>query len=161
MSFFRMGLLGPYSETENENQHALTVVCMLINYVFMIPIKSKTTEDIINAYLTNVYSMFRGNKYILSARGSEFTWLAQELGFIKVYTSPYCPTSNSVIERTHTFLKASLGKHICNHNTNWNDVGHIAALAFNVFLHSSSREAPFYLMFGCDASCQHCLNYYG
>ena len=66
---------------------------MTTNYVFMIPIKSKTMEDVIKAYLKDVYSTFRGSKYITSERGSEFTsiqfkWLSQELGFIKVYISP-------------------------------------------------------------------------
>ena len=97
-------------------------------------------------------STFRGSKYILSDIGGEFiskkfTWLAQELGFIKVYTSPYTTTGNSVIERMHTFVKASLGKHICNDNTDWDDIPNIAAMAYNVFLHPSSGEVPFYLMF--------------
>ena len=57
----------------------------------------------------------------LSDRGSEliskqFTWLVNELGLIKVYTLPYTPTSNSVIEWTCAFLKASLRKCIGNHH---------------------------------------------
>ena len=70
---------------------------MLTNYVFMIPIKSKTTEDVINAYLKYVYATFGSSKYIHSDRGGEFfskqfTWLANELGYIKVYTSSYTHT---------------------------------------------------------------------
>ena len=80
----------------------------------MAPIKTKTTEDIINVYLKHLYSTFREGKYILSDRGGEFsskqfTWLAKEIGLTKVYTSPYTPTGNSIIERTHSFLKVSLG----------------------------------------------------
>ena len=44
MSFINMDLVGPYRETENGNQYALTVIYMLTNYVFMIPIRSKSTE---------------------------------------------------------------------------------------------------------------------
>ena len=71
--------------------------------------------------------------------------------FTKVYTSHYTLTGNSVIERTHSFLKASLRKIICNHYTDWDNIANIAAIAYNVFLHSSSGEAPFYLIFGWDA----------
>ena len=46
---------------------------MLTNYTFMIPIRSKSTEEGIKAYLTGMYSTFGGNHYILSDRGSEFT----------------------------------------------------------------------------------------
>ena len=113
MSFISMVIRGPYHKTEKGNQHTLTVVCMLTNCIFMISVRSKSTEEVIKAYLTDVYSTFGGSKYILSDRGSQFaskqfTRLAKGLGFIKVYTSPYTPTGNSVIEWTYAFLKASL-----------------------------------------------------
>ena len=73
MSFSSMDLLGPYRDTEKGNKYALTVICMLTNHVFMIPIKSKSTEEFIKAYLTVVYCTFGGSKYILSDGGSEFT----------------------------------------------------------------------------------------
>ena len=66
MLFISMDLLGPYHEAEKGNQYALTVICMLTNYVLMIPIKSKSAEEVIRAYLTDVYSPFRGNQYLLS-----------------------------------------------------------------------------------------------
>ena len=51
--------------------------------MFMIPMRSKSSKEVIKAYLTGVYSTFGGSKYILSDRGSEFTskqitWLANE-----------------------------------------------------------------------------------
>ena len=116
-----MDLLGPYHEAEKGNQYALTIICMLTNYMFRIPIRLKSTEEVIRVYLKGVYSTFRGSKYILSDRGSEITskqfiWLAKKLGFIKGYISPYTPTGNSVREWTHDFLKACLRKLFCNHN---------------------------------------------
>ena len=47
MSFVSMDLVGLYRETENGIQYALMVICMLTKYVFMIPIRSKKTKDII------------------------------------------------------------------------------------------------------------------
>ena len=157
MAFIGMDLLYPYSEMESGNQYALIIICMLTNYVFMTPIKTKTTEDvIINAYLKHVYATFSSSKYIHSDRGSrffckQFTWLANELGFTKVYTSSYIPTGNSVIERTHSFLKASWQKIISNHDTDWDSIAHIVAVACNVFPHFSTGEALFYLMCSQDA----------
>ena len=72
MSFISIDLVWPYIETENGNQYALMVICMFTNYIFMIPIQSKSTKDIIKAYLSGVYSTFGGSKYILSDLGSEF-----------------------------------------------------------------------------------------
>ena len=121
----------------------------------MIHFKPKSTEEVIKIYLKDVYSTFRGSKYILSDRGHEviskqFTWLDQELEFLKVYTSFHTPTANAVIERTHAFLRTSLRKPFCNHNTDWDEIAYSTAMAYNVFPHSSAGEASFYLMFGCE-----------
>ena len=40
---------------------------------------------------------------------------------------------------------------MCNHNTDWDELAHVAMMAYNVFQHSRAGEAPFYLMFGCNA----------
>ena len=56
-----------------------------------------------------------------------------------------------VTERTYTFLKASLRKLISNHNTDWGEIAHTAAMDNNVFPHSAAGEAPLYLIFGHDA----------
>ena len=90
---------------------------MLTNYVLMMPIRSESTEEIIKAYLTGVYSTFGGSKYIMSNLISEFTskqftLLAKELDVLKVYTSPYTPHrqfshitdtlfSKSIYKKTH------------------------------------------------------------
>ena len=76
--------------------------------------------------------------------------MAKELGFIKVYTSPYTLTCNSIIEWIHSLLKASIRKLICNHEIDCDETVHIATMAYIIFLHSSAGESPFYLMFGCD-----------
>ena len=67
-----------------------------------------------------------------------------------MYTLPYTPTGNSLIEWTHTFLKASPRKLIFNHHRDWDEIAHITSMAYNVFMHFSAREASLYLMFGCD-----------
>ena len=87
----------------------------------MVPIKSKNTEEVIRAYLKNVYSISRGSKYVVKDRGGEFTsqqlaWLAKELEFIKLYPSPHTHMDSSVIEHIYSFLKASERKLICNYS---------------------------------------------
>ena len=104
-----MDLVGPYREIENCNQYALTVICILTKYVYMISLRSQSTEDIIKAYRTGVYITFRGSKYILSDGGSEFT--SKQFDFLakKLYHNLYIPLHPymKVNHRTYTFLPRS------------------------------------------------------
>ena len=59
------------------------------------------TETVIKAYIKYVYTDKGGSEFILTDRGGEFSrevmsYITDQLGFTKVYTSTYSPKSNSV-----------------------------------------------------------------
>ena len=88
-------------------------------------------------------------------RGGEFSseamsYIEEQLGFTKAYTSPYSPKSNSIIKRCHSFLKNSIRKMWCNYDAEWDELVHIAKMAYNIFPHSVAGESPFFLMYGRD-----------
>ena len=91
---------------------------MLMGYVFCVPLKTKTAEEVTQAYIDNVYSKFGGSLKILSDNGTEFNnkvfeEVAKELGVeYKLYTLPYHPASNGRIEGFHAFPKACISKHV-------------------------------------------------
>ena len=67
MQFISMDLIGEfYPLSQQGHRYALTVICMHTSYVFCIPLKTKTAEEVIQAYLHQVYSKFRGSENILS-----------------------------------------------------------------------------------------------
>ena len=45
---------------------------MLTGYVFCVPLKTKTAEEVIQAYIDNVYAKFGGSLKILGDNGTEF-----------------------------------------------------------------------------------------
>ena len=119
MQFISMDLIGEFHPpTTKGKRYALTVICMLMGYVFCIPLKTKTAEEVLQAYIDNVYSKFGGSIKILSDNGTEFKnkifeQVAKELGVVyKLYTPLYHPASNGRIEGFHAFLKACISKHI-------------------------------------------------
>ena len=62
MQFISMDLIGEFHPpTTNKNRYALTVICMLTGYIFCVPLKTKTAEEVIQAYIDNIYSKFRGS----------------------------------------------------------------------------------------------------
>ena len=100
MQFISMDLIGEFHPpTSRKNRYALTVICMLTGYVFCVPLKTKTAEEVIQAYIDNIYSNFRGSMKILSDNGTEFKnrifeQVAKELGV--EYITLYSPISSSI-----------------------------------------------------------------
>ena len=157
MQFISMDLIGEFHPppTSKKNRYALTAICMLTGYVFCKPLKTKTVQKVIQAYIDNIYSKFRGSMKILSDNDTEFKkWIfeqvAKELGVkYKLYTSPYHPASNGRIEGFHAFLKASVAKHIVL-QLEWDILVPLACAAYNFISNEHSKESPFFLMFGSD-----------
>ena len=156
MQFISMDLIGElHPLTSREHRYALTVICMLIGYVFCVPLKTKAAEEVIQAYIENVYSKFGGSLKILSDNGTEFKnkvfeQVAKELGLeYKLYTPPYCPASSGRIEGFHAFFKACIAKHVAPH-LEWGVLIPMACAAYNFILNEHSKESPFFLMFGKD-----------
>ena len=101
MQFISMDLIGEiHPPTSRKHRYALTVIFMLIGYVFCVPLQTKTAEEVIQAYIDQVYSRFGGSLKIQSDNGTEFKnklfeQVAKELGVeYKLYTPPYHPASN-------------------------------------------------------------------
>ena len=156
MQFISMDLIGEFHPlTVRRNKYALTVICMLTGYVFCVPLKTKTAEEVIQAYIDHIYSKFGGSMKILSDNGTKFKnkifeQVAKELGVVhKLYTPPYHPASNGRIEGFHAFLKACIAKHIAP-QLEWDVLVPLACAAYNFIPNEHSKESPFFLMFGRD-----------
>ena len=156
MQFISMDLIGEFHPpTTKKNRYALTVICMLTGYVFCVPLKTKTAEEVIQAYIDNIYSKFGGSMKILSDNGTEFKnkifeQVAKELGIVhKLYTPPYHPASNGRIEGFHAFLKACIAKHIVP-QLEWDVLVPLVCAAYTFIPNEHSKESPFFLMFGRD-----------
>ena len=156
MQFISMDLIGEFHPpTTKKNRYALTVICMLMGYIFCVPLKTKTAEEVVQVYIDNIYSKFGGSMKILSDNGTEFKnkifeQVAKELGIVhKLYTHPYHPASNGRIEGFHAFLKACIAKHIAP-QLEWDVLVPLACAAYNFIPNEHSKESPFFLMFGRD-----------
>ena len=156
MEFICMDLIGEFHPpTSRGHRYALMVMDMLTGFVFCAPLQTKKAKEIVQKYLDTVYYRFGGSRKILSDNGTEFKnkvfeEMAKKLGCdVRVYSRPYQPQSNGRIECFHKFLKACMGKYI-NPRLEWDEVIPMATVAYNFFPHTTSKERPFFLMFGHD-----------
>ena len=152
MEFIPMDLLGRFTRTTSSHKYALTMICMLTGYIFCIPLKMKTAEEIVEKYLTHVTFTFGVSRKILSDNGTEFKnssfeEVAKQLGVeCKIYSPVYRPQTNGRIEGFHKFLKECILKHLVR-NLEWDDILPLAAAAYNWFPNEHSKEPSFFLMF--------------
>ena len=156
IQFISMDLIGEFHPpTSRKHRYALTVICMLTGYVLCVPLKTKAAEEVIQAYIDNVYSKFGGSLKMLSDNGTEFKnkvfeQVAKELGLeYKLYAPPYYLVSNGRIEGFHAFLKACIAKHVAP-QLEWDVLVPLACAAYNFIPNEHSKESPFFLMFGRD-----------
>ena len=88
---------------------------MLTNFIFCIPLKNKSASEIVTTWRNHIAFLFRVSRKVLTDNGTEFknsllAEVAKELGLDlerKIYSPPYRPQSNGVLEGFHKFLKAS------------------------------------------------------
>ena len=115
----------------------------------------KTTEEVIQEYIDNVYSKFGGSLKKLSDNGTEiknkmFEHISKELGLeYKLYTPPYHPTSNGRIEDFRAFLKACIAKNVAL-QLEWDVLIPLACAVYNFMPNEHSKESLFFFMFGRD-----------
>ena len=146
MQFISNDLIGEFHpQTSRKHRYALTVICMLTGYVFCVPLKTKTAEEVIHTYIDNVYSKFGGSLKMLSDNGTEFKnkmfeQVSKELGLeYKLYTPPYHPASKGRIEGFHAFLKVCIAKHITP-QLEWDVLIPLAYAAYNFIPNEHSKN---------------------
>ena len=162
MEFIAMDLIGEFHPASSKgNRYALTAICMLTGFTFCIPLKNKTAEEVIKAYLNHICCVFGPSKKILTDNGTEFKnkmWedVYKLLRMQHRVTPIYSPQCNGRIEGFHRFLKATVGKQI-QKGLEWDDLVWKATSAYNFFPTESSGISPFFLMFGREAAAKHML----
>ena len=156
MDFICMDLIGEFHPlTSRGHRYALTAVCMLTGFTWCVPLKTKTAEEVVKAYMDHIYCNFGGSIKILTDNGTEFKnklfkEVVNKLGTeFSIHSPPYRPQSNGKIEGFHRFLKMCIGKHI-NYGLEWDELTPMATACYNFFPNCSARESAFFVMFGRD-----------
>ena len=151
-----MDLIGEFHPpTSHGHRYALTAVCMLTGFTWCVPLKTKTAEEVTQAYMDHIYCNFGGSIKILTDNGTEFKnklfkEVVSKLGTeFSIHSPPYRPPSNGKIEGFHRFLKTCIGKHI-NYGLEWDELTPMATACYNFFPNCSARESAFFVMFGRD-----------
>ena len=83
------------------NRWALTAICLLTSYVFAVPMKEKSADNVVQAYLSGILAHRGGSIAILSDSGTEFQNKVPCKACIQLDLRGYypsCSTPNVIIQ---------------------------------------------------------------
>ena len=144
------------SPTTQGNCYALTCMDLFTSFLLIVPIPDKTSKTVIDAYRNKIYSIVAGSTHILSDNGSEFKGesfrkMVKALGLNQVFSSPRNPTSNSVLERSHAYIKDKIRKvTVTLPNVEWDEIIYQIQFSYNVTPRTVAGESPYFLLFRKD-----------
>ena len=108
-----MDTIGKLPTMSSGNKYALTCIDLLTSYVIAVSIPNKTTESVVEAYLSGILSRTGAIMVCLSDNRSELknsimNIVLKQLGIKHIFSNPYRPQGNSHIKNIHNFLKRTL-----------------------------------------------------
>ena len=149
--------VGELPVSPNGNKWTLTAVCPFSNYLRAIPVPDKTATTTANALFTNIFLLPGFPSVLQSDCGGEWLnallhRLTKLLSIKQDFISGFRPCLNSVMERTHRFLNASLGIYCEQQLAKWEDYLQPAVYVHNTSpISGVSDVIPFFLVIGPDA----------
>ena len=145
-------------DVDSAYKYTFILIDMLINYMFIIPVKDICRKTLVHEYIYKVYLPFGRTEKFLSDNSTSFInehWknLAKALAFTHIQSSPRNPRANGCIENVHNFLKRTMKKIRHSDKTiKWYEAIQIAAHYYNTFPSASNTHSSFLLYFGRECS---------
>ena len=92
----------------------LTCIDLHSSFLIAVPMKLKSADDVIHAYVETILPQIGPSKFILTDNGTEFKndTMSNVLNTEHKFTMVYFPRGNSRIENSHALLKRLISKYI-------------------------------------------------
>ena len=153
MKSVSIDLVGPLSQTKNDNRHILTITDQLSKFAIAIPLYETKDVDIIEALEQGLIYRYGPPKVLLSDNGKNLCSrncekFYEHWGITHITTTPYHPQSNGSVEKFNGTIAILLATQIKNEDETWDEFIDEAVLSYNTTISESTGFSPFYLMFG-------------
>ncbi|XP_069104102.1 uncharacterized protein [Argopecten irradians] len=147
-----MDLVGPLHETEHGYKYIAVVTDYFTKWPEVKAIRSKSAIEI-SEFIVEIICRHGTPKVILTDQGREFCnemneELCQRLNIEHKVTSAYHPQTNGLTERFNKTLCDSLVKYANERQNNWDQYLQMVAFATRTCVQKSTKETPFYLVYG-------------
>ena len=136
------------------NKYILTFTEYSTRYVEAFPIQNTQAITIAGILVNEICFRYSAPQQLLSDLGSNFiSEVVKEtcklLGVERLYTSPYHPQTDGLLEKFHSTLKKNLSMYVARDHKNWDLFVRAVCYGYNTSVCiDSTQYSPFYLMFG-------------
>ena len=142
--------------TYDGNQYVLVFLDYLTKWVEAFPIKDQKAETVARVLVEEVICRHGAPERLLSDRGSNFlselvAEVCRLMQIKKINTSGYHPQTDGLVERFHRTLISMLSRYVEKHARDWDHYLPYMLYAYRVTAQESTRESPFFLLYGRDA----------
>ena len=143
--------------------YLFTCIDHLTKFPVVIPLKTIRGIDVWEAFYSNWISYFGAPRNLLADNAfdnQDFKSRVESLGTKCIFTLPYHPQGNGVVESFHQFLKKSISAFVSIETTwSFTDIVASTLLAFRSTPHPSTGDSPYRLLTGCDMVLPHFQNW--
>ena len=145
--------VGPLERSKRNFKWILTCIDLHSSFMIAVPMKSKSANDVIHAYVEIILPQIVPSRFILTDNGTEFkndtmSNVLNRLNTEHKFTTVYFPRGNSRLENLHALLKRSISKYIDILDVEWDKCLNLAMYAFNISPSSDNCNSPYYLVYG-------------
>ena len=109
--------VGPLERSKRNFKWILTCIDLHSSFMIAVPMKSKSADDVIHAYVEIILPQIGPSRFILTDNGTEFknntmSKVLNRLNTEHKFTMVYFPRGNSRLENSHALLKRSISKYV-------------------------------------------------
>jgi hypothetical protein len=149
-----MDVLGPLPITLEGNKFILMFTDYMTRWVEAVPIPDQKAETVAKVFITTIITRHGVPQKLLTDKGTNFlskmmSAIYKYLGVDKIQTTAYHPSTNGVIERFNKTLTQMLSHY--TDQRDWDAFLPYVLFAYRTAPHESTRETPFFLLYGRDA----------
>ena len=151
-----MDFFGPLPKTQRKNRFILVIIDHFTRWVLVEPLINAKAYSVVQTIIDRWIPTHGLPRIILSDNGPHFrskitTKLCEKLGIRNIFSTPYHPQGNGVVEAFMRPLKKILSIQVSEMGNHWDLCCSAASYAYNSTPHVLTQRSPFFLMHGFEA----------
>ena len=152
-----MDVLGPLPESDGSNRYLLVISDYFTRFVVAVPMPDQQARTVATVFLGHFVMQLGIPNKLLTDQGSNFrsNLMRDVLALLKVrklWTTPYHPACDGMVERWNRTVCDMLSKYCDVQQRDWDQYVGLMVHAYNSSYHPTVGHMPYYLMYGREPS---------